>query len=122
MAHDFNNFFREQIMTTRNGFQSRGISYAAKSCTSVRDRFAPLSVIEIKQLLKWSSDDFSKGRQDILIPAIAKIINTSLSSGLFPLSMKAALVKPLRKRHSLGTFFQICPTGSRLLKKQLPSD
>ena len=43
---------------------------------------------------------FVKECQDILICPIAKIVNTSLSSGVFPLSMKAALVKPLTKRHN----------------------
>jgi len=115
MACDFNNFFHEKIMTIRNGFPSTNpstdISSVEESCTSLMDTFDPLSVSEIKQLLKRSSNAFCeadpmptwfvKECQDVLIGPIAKIVNTSLSSGVFPLSMKAALVKPLIKRHNL---------------------
>ena len=109
MAQDFNNFFHEKIMTIHNRFPftspSTDISSDEESSTSIMDTFDPLSVTEIKQLLKRSSDAFweadpmptwfVKECQDILICLIAKILNTSLSSGVFPLSMKAALLKPL---------------------------
>jgi len=40
---------------------------------------------------------------DVLINPIINIINKSLSLGVFPRSMKAALVKPLIKRKTLWT-------------------
>jgi len=65
------------------------------------------TVSEIKQLLKRSSNAFCEADpmptwfvneyQDVLIDPIDKIVNTTLSSGVFPLSPKAALVKPLIK-------------------------
>ena len=74
------------------------------------DTFDPPSVSEIKHLLKRSSDTFCvadlvpvqfvKECQNILICPTAKIGNTSLFSGLFPLSLKAALVKPIIKTHN----------------------
>jgi len=39
----------------------------------------------------WLVKDF----QDVLISPISNIVNKSLSLGVFPSSMKAALVKPL---------------------------
>ena len=54
---------------------------------------------------------FVKECQDILIGQIANIVNISLSLGVFPLSMKATLVKPQIKRHNL-----VC----NVLKNYLP--
>ena len=62
MARDFNNFFHQKIMTIRNGFPSTNpstdSSSVEESCTSLVDTFDPLSVSEIKQLLKRSSNAF----------------------------------------------------------------
>ena len=115
MAHDFNNFFHEKIMTIHNGFlstsQSADISSVEESCTSIMDTFDLHSTSEIKQLLKMSSNAscgsspmptwFVKEYQDIFIGQIAKIFSTSLSDGVFPLSMKTALIKPLINRYNL---------------------
>ena len=97
MAHDFNDFFHEKIMTIHNEFPSTSpstdISSVEESCTSIMDSFDCLSVSEIKQLLKRSSNAFCeadpmpswlvKECQDILIGPIANIswIVTLLSQG-----------------------------------------
>jgi len=38
---------------------------------------------------------------DVLISPITNIVNKSLSLGVFPISIKAALVKPLIKKHTM---------------------
>ena len=102
-------------MTIHNEFSSTSsstdISSVEESCTSLMDTFDNLSVSEIKQLLKRTSNAFCeadsmpiehvKECQDILTGLIAKTVNASLSSIVFPLSMKVALVKLVIKRHNL---------------------
>jgi len=69
------------------------------------DIFYPFTESDIRQLLNRSPNAFCavdpmptwlvKDCLDVLISPITNIINKSLSLGVFPRSMKAALVKPL---------------------------
>ena len=122
MAHDFINFLPEKIMTIHNGFPSTSpstdISSAEESRSSVMDTFDPLSASGIKQLQKKFSIAL-KECQEIFIGVIAKIVNTSVSLGLFPLSMKATVVKPIT---NITGQHQNCPTRLRSLKEQLLSN
>ena len=48
-----------------------------------------------------------------LIPVITKIINTSLDSGIFPVSWKEAVVIPLLKKSGLDSVFKnLCPVSN----------
>ena len=71
------------------------------------DTFKPFTETDIRQLLNRSSNAFCvvdpmltwpvKDYLDVLISLITNIVNKSLSLIVFPRSMKAALVKPLKK-------------------------
>ena len=62
------------------------------------DTFEPFTETDIRQLLKRSSNAFcAVDYLDVLISPITNIVNKSLSLGVFPRSMKAALVIPLIK-------------------------
>jgi len=73
--------------------------------------YEPFTETDIRQLLKRSSNAFCavdpmptwlvKDYLDVLIISITNMVNTSLSLGVFPRFMKAALVKPLIINHSL---------------------
>ena len=115
MAHCFNNFFCQKILNIHSGFQSSTLSQGKplveESCISMMDTFEPFTETDIRQLLKKSSNAFCavdpmptwlvKDCLDVLINPITNIVNKSLSLGVFPRSMKAALVKPLIKNHTL---------------------
>jgi len=112
MAHCFNNFFCQKILNIHSGFQSstlsQGKTLVEESCISVMDTFEPFTETDIRQLLKKSSNAFCavdpmptwlvKDCLYVLINPITNIVNKSLSLGVFPRSMKAALVKPLIKK------------------------
>jgi len=73
-----------------------------ESCISEMDTFEPFTGTDIRQLLKKSSNAFCafdpmptwllKDCLDSPISPIIYIVNKSLSLGVFPRSMKAALV------------------------------
>ena len=77
------------------------------------DTFEPFTETDIRQLLKMSPNAFCAADPmptwlvtdclDVLINPITNIVNKSLSLGVFPRSMKAALVKPLIKKTTLWT-------------------
>lgn len=113
MALEFNNYFQDKIQKIRDGLSSE-IQYTPPTeptCTSVMSRFEPLSRKEVKELLSKSSNAFCdldpiptwlmKECQHVLIAPVTDIVNLSLSKGVFPASMKAAIVKPLIKNHGL---------------------
>jgi len=78
-----------------------------ESSIATIDTFEPFTETDIRKLLKMSSKAFSpvdllstwlvKYYLDVLISTITKIAYKSLSLGVFPRSMKAALVNPLIK-------------------------
>ena len=72
------------------------------------DTFEHFKDTDIRQLPKMSSNSFCavdpmptwllKDCLDVLVSPITNIVNKSLSLGVFPTSMKAALVKSLIKK------------------------
>ena len=73
------------------------------------DTFEPFTETDIRQLLNKSSNAFCALDpmptwlvKDCLDVPITNIVNKSLSLGVFPRSMKAALVKPLIKKTHYG--------------------
>jgi len=115
MAYEFNNFFHQKIQAIRDGFPSTNTSQAKPPATDPSQfsfsTFDFFSQQEIKKLFSKSSNAFCdldpmptylvKEHQNILIAPISKMINDSLSMGVFPHSMKIAHVKPLIKKHNL---------------------
>ena len=75
------------------------------------DTFEPFTETDIRQLVKRSSNALcavhhmpkwlAKGRMGVLIIPITNIFNVSTSLCVFSGTMKPALVKPLRKNHSM---------------------
>ena len=75
--------------------------------------FQPVSVEEIKHLIlsspksTCSSDPLSSNLLplciDVIFPVITRIVNLSLSSGIFPKEFKYAVVKPLLKKPTLDS-------------------
>jgi len=115
MAHCFNNFFCQNILNIHSGFHSStllpGKLLVEESCISMMDTFEPFTETNTRQLLKRSSNAFCavnampkwlvKDYLNVLISPITNIVNKSLYLGIFPRSMKAALVKPLIKNHTV---------------------
>ena len=113
MALDFNSYFHDKIQKIRDGLTNNA-PYTPPIdpiCTSAMATFKPFTEIEIKKLISKSSNAFSdldpiptwlvKECQEVLISPLTKIVNRSLSTGVFPSSMKTARVKPLIKKHNL---------------------
>jgi len=88
------------------------MSLVEDSCVCMMDTFEPFTETDIRQLLKRSSNTFCavdpistwvvKDCLDVLRSSITNIVNTSLSRGVFPISKKAAIVKPLIKKHCIN--------------------
>ena len=72
---------------------STDASHVEESYTSFLSVFDPVSNNEVVQIVR-------KG-QDVLTGPIAKCLNTPLSQGIFPLSVKTDKTKPLMKKHTL---------------------
>ena len=114
MAQDFNKFFNRKNLNIRNGFdltdRPLGMQAGEVPFTSVLEAFSPLTANEIRELIRRTSNAFCaidpvptwfvKERQDILIKLMTKIVNMSFLKGVFPRSMKTALVKLLIKKSS----------------------
>ena len=102
MAHNFNISFHEKIMAI---LPHQQIFHLLKNYALpfwiLLTHFLLVKLSNCRKGLQMPSVRLIKKCQDILICPNAKIINTSLSSGVFPLSTKAALVKSLIKRHNL---------------------
>ena len=81
------------------------------SCESCMATFEPFTGVEIRKLLAKSSSAFCeldpvptelvKSCQDVLLTPVTRIINVSLQTGVFPTSMKSAIVRPLIKKQDL---------------------
>jgi len=114
MAHCCNNFC-QKILNIQNGFHSSTWSLGnppeEDSCISMMDTFEPFTKTDIRQLLNKSSNVFFavdlmltwlvKDCLDVLISPITNIVNESLYLGVFSRFVKAALVKPLIKNHTM---------------------
>ena len=90
---------------------SQGKPLVEESCISKMDTFELFTETDIRRLLKRSPNAFCavdtmltwlvKDCLDVLISPITNIVNKSLSLGVFPRSMKATIVKPLIKKHTM---------------------
>ena len=123
LANNFSDFFQNKIETIRcnlNNLEETAeplscppTSELLTPCETPIDQFEPATQDEIMKIIKSSSkascsldplptrllvDNFLPE----LLPVITDIVNSSLSSGIFPESMKMALVRPLLKKLSLN--------------------
>ena len=117
LANRFNDFFLSKIETIRlnlvtaSGDNNETID--TESPSSVLDMFAPADVDEISKLITSASNASSKldplptsllnEIKPALATTITDIVNKSLSTGVFPSSMKKALIKPLLKKQGLDS-------------------
>ena len=113
----FNTFFHQKILIIRDNLQLSkdnpvpNIPPGEVSCESCMTTFESFTGVEIRKLLAKSASAFCeldpvptelvKSCQDVLLTPVARIINVSLQTGVFPKSMKSARVKPLIKKQDL---------------------
>ena len=114
MASQFNTFFTEKIAKLRNQLGSCCDDYSFQEFSgSDLEFFRPVSDSDIKKIILSSKPTscqldpipttFFIRILDIILPAITKIVNLSLSSGVFPDVYKRAVIKPLLKKPHLDT-------------------
>ena len=123
LANKFSDFFQDKIETIRctlNDLEQTAeplscppTSELLKPSDTLLDKFEPATQDEIMKIIK-SSSKASCSLDPIptrllvdhflpeLLPVITDIVNSSLTSGIFPDSMKTALVRPLLKKLSLN--------------------
>ena len=122
LAETFNNFFITKISKIRCDLSDMESSINTLQCPPVESliatppalfSFRPTTIDEIVSVIKKSSKTTclldpipTSLLLDILptiAPVIAEIVNASLISGNFPLTLKSAIVKPLLKKPGLDT-------------------
>jgi hypothetical protein len=122
LVETFSDFFTGKIETIRNDLSDLEATTEPLSCPPVStllppsdtnmDVFKPSTEEEISKIIKGSSKAsckldplptrlLSEHFLPELLPVITDIVNSSLESGDFPVSLKTALVKPLLKKVSL---------------------
>jgi len=121
LATTFNDFFATKILKIRNELTDLGatttiyqcppISSLMSPCTKKCNIFNPTTVSEMNEIVlsmnktTCASDPFpSKLIPNVLtqlIPFFVRITNLSLSSGIFPSALKAAIIRPLLKKANL---------------------
>ena len=113
LANNFATFFKEKIDKIRQGLPhiDGSLVFPIPQCTSSWTRFDQVTDEEIHKIIvksptKGCSLDpmptwLVKGATEELIPVVTSIVNSSLSSGCVPESMKVAIINPLIKKPSL---------------------
>jgi len=121
LASAFNDFFVTKILKIRNeltdlgettvSYQCPPVSSLMSSCANKCNVFNPTTVAEMNDIIlsmnktTCASDPFpSKLIPNVLtqlIPFFVRITNLSLSSGIFPSALKAAIIRPLLKKPNL---------------------
>ena len=115
LADDFSNFFHNKIETIRNELDMNGAQHLDDTMSvpiqSTLETLQPLTEVEVLKIVRGSSSAscsldpiptyLVKECLSELITPITNIVNLSLSTGIFPSKMKAALVRPLIKKPSL---------------------
>ena len=116
LANKFVHFFEEKIVNIRNNLGTpvipdffRTLDTSSLTCQLVN--FAPTSNTELSNIanniitksciLDPLPATLLKQHFDLLFPIILKIVNLSLESGLFPSSLKTAVLSPLLKKANL---------------------
>ncbi|XP_072030156.1 uncharacterized protein [Amphiura filiformis] len=115
LANSFAKFLSDKINKLRNGLDANSTSSISvqlnESCDSSLCDFTTVSEEDVLKVIKSSSitscpldpspaSVFRLCRDDLL-PVITIIVNESLSSGVFPASLKCARIVPLLKKPSL---------------------
>ena len=128
-AHDlatrFNTFFIQKILNIRSDLQAMLLQLPATTdavLSTVPDfntnnrppmlsEFMPSSVDEIRKIINCTKTTtcaldpiptkLMKACLEVLLPAITRIVNLSLSEGVMPTSLKKAIVLPLLKKMNL---------------------
>ena len=111
LADDFASYFENKILTIREMFNSIAQYESTPAEVPKLMRLSPLSETQVELIVKSMKTKSCK-QESILtnvlksmlpsvLPAITKIVNLSLSDGLFHASWKTATVKPLLKKLGL---------------------
>ena len=123
-AEDIGKFFIQKIVNIRSRLDGQGdADYHKHDTEDIESSFVHLTEFQmlteqdVKSLIRYSSlkscvlDPMPStlvSQCDVPLPALTRLINTSLKSGQFPAVWKEALVLPLLKktwpRHSLQEF------------------
>jgi hypothetical protein len=116
IARSFSDFFHDKIEDIRTQLQQSNDSAAFLSNQTMFthktfDNFTSFSESDIMALLKELKPTFCTldpiptkivlENIDILLPTITMLVNSSLESGLMPMTFKRAVVKPLLKKSGL---------------------
>ena len=115
LASEFEIFFQAKVKRIQENLASDEDYVPPDECTCAvgakLDIFLPATEDEVKLLVakcpsKWCSLDpvptwMLKAHLDCLLPSITNLVNESMSTGIVPTKMKAALVTPLLKNPSL---------------------
>ena len=111
----FSNYFSDKIMIIRNELESHTISALPAQTDSFSgitlSTFEPVTEVMVKHVIMKSGPKTCSLDPiptpllleilDCLLPSLTALINSSLSSGLFPQVFKSALIFPLLKKPSL---------------------
>jgi hypothetical protein len=119
LAENFNDFFVTKIQKIRTDLEHLEATISPLSFdlnsqlipSSIKlDNFAPCSTEEIGKILAISNKTTCEldpipstilCQLPSIVPVLTNLINTALSTGQFPSSLKSAIVKPLLKKSSL---------------------
>ena len=118
LCGDFAMYFKDKIDNIQKGLQSKrdGLGrdytlYNQHTCVPKLYNFPLLSEENVCKLIKGFASKsclldciptwFVKCNLDIFVPAVTKIINASMSTGVFPDSLKHAIISPIIKKPSL---------------------
>ena len=111
----FSNYFSDKIMKIRNELDSQAVSALPAQTDSFSgitlSTFEPLTEAMVKLVITKSAPKTCTLDPiptpllleilDCLLPSLTALINSSLSSGLFPQAFKSAVIFPLLKKPSL---------------------
>lgn len=117
LANQFSSYFVNKIVNIRKELDSENVIIPAHFCDSPPDNITPLEVLRPtneEELLKIINSSASKtSRLDPiptwylkdnltqLLPVLTDIVNSSLSSGVFPKGAHSAIIRPLLKKPTL---------------------
>ncbi|XP_048587372.1 uncharacterized protein LOC125570182 [Nematostella vectensis] len=117
LAEDFISFFTTKIQHLKDNLRSSplltmemSVTPAQPQCVASFPEFSAVSVSYIRDILQQSKSkscildpvptSVLKQSIDVIAPAITSIVNASLSSGVFPTSLKGGVINPSIKKQS----------------------
>ena len=111
LSEEFADFFLNKITTIRQSLDQYASYTPSAMQRSSFDGFLPVSEEDVRKIIVKSPSatavndsiptEILKTNLDVLLPAITRIINSSLQFGSFDSSWKLAVVKPLLKKTGL---------------------